>query len=225
MKRQKIGLKKEAGPVGRPHEPQRIGTECVGSSRVRAARRARLEGGPAKPVRVLAARPRACCFPRSRRERAAAAHENRPPPGRWAQGKRARRTPIAPRHERRHPAQKGMPWRSRGSDSISDGAPRGSARRESVRPGDAGRPQASLPPVSARPVGFLPAGRGTGGRTDCALRIVLAPRVRERRPMKRRDISIATVAAVLALQARFDIEMAGGHQPDPRPDRRANQQA
>jgi hypothetical protein len=44
MKRQKIGLKKEAGPVGRPHEPQRIGTECVGSSRVRAARRARLEG-------------------------------------------------------------------------------------------------------------------------------------------------------------------------------------
>jgi hypothetical protein len=36
--------------------------------------------------------------------------------------------------------------------------------------------------------------------------------------MKRRDISIATGAAVLALQARFDIEMAGGHQPDPRPD-------
>jgi hypothetical protein len=43
--------------------------------------------------------------------------------------------------------------------------------------------------------------------------------------MKRRDISIATNAAVLALQARFDIEMAGGHQADPRPDRRANQQA
>jgi hypothetical protein len=43
--------------------------------------------------------------------------------------------------------------------------------------------------------------------------------------MKQRDISIATGAAVLALQARFDIEMAGGHQPDPRPDRRANQQA
>ena len=46
-----------------------------------------------------------------------------------------------------------------------------------------------------------------------------------RRPMKRRDISITTGAAVLAMQARFDTEMAGGHQPDPRPDRRANQQA
>jgi hypothetical protein len=43
--------------------------------------------------------------------------------------------------------------------------------------------------------------------------------------MKRRDISIATGVAVLALQARFDIEMASGHQPDPRPDRRARQQA
>jgi hypothetical protein len=42
--------------------------------------------------------------------------------------------------------------------------------------------------------------------------------------MKRRDIS-TTGAAVLALQGRFDIEMAGGHQADPRPDRRANQQA
>ena len=31
--------------------------------------------------------------------------------------------------------------------------------------------------------------------------------------MKRRDISITTGAAV-ALQARFDTEMAGGHQPD-----------
>jgi hypothetical protein len=41
--------------------------------------------------------------------------------------------------------------------------------------------------------------------------------------MKRRDISIATGAAVLALQAFFDTEMAVGHQPDPRPDRRANQ--
>jgi hypothetical protein len=37
--------------------------------------------------------------------------------------------------------------------------------------------------------------------------------------MKRRDISITTGVAVLALQARFDTEMAGGHQPDPRSDR------
>ena len=88
-------------------------------------------------------------------------------------------SPIAPRHERRHSAQKGMraeagasagaivTWRSRWSGNISDGAPRGSARRESVRPGDAGRLAGVLASRFRAPGWFPPSGRGTGGRTDC----------------------------------------------------------
>ena len=92
---------------------------------------------------------------------------------------------IAPRHERRHSAQKGMradadasagaiaTWRSQWSGNISDGAPRGSARRESVRHSDAGR-LANVPAFRfCAPGWFPPSARGTGGR----------------KPMKRRRLA------------------------------------
>ena len=70
------------------------------------------------------------------------------------------------------------------------------------------RPAASRVYHRAR-LSALTGGGPFGGGAELATRASdPAPRVRERRPMKRRDISIATGAAVLALQARFDTEMA-----------------
>ena len=53
VKGQKIGLKKQARPVGRPHELQRVAAERAGSFARPHARRARREGGPQSPCASL----------------------------------------------------------------------------------------------------------------------------------------------------------------------------